>query len=317
MGVSFLHRPSVDVPIGTNDEDQNQNGDIDFDANDDDGDGDYTPTNNDGNEDNDDDNMLAVADDDSMPVADDDSIPVANANNKRKRSVKFAGATTSKKRTPKSKKATKKSTSKSSSGGNKDIMHNYDVVNVKTAKNCAQRWNTLFAARDSRKDLIKPSDITQSNNNEIADPFDCSDLIVPPSHELVNCEVAMGLERWRDLASRVVVEEDELDITTGTTNEKNRVGAPRLCDHELLIDGVHGGDRRKQRLLPYNFDYACKTEPSCENTSTKNTDASHQFPESFRYWTLHKLWITKRSHGTCSNRRKLRTSWRDCMLLAM
>jgi len=159
--------------------------------------------------------------------------------------------------------------------------------------------------------------ITQSNNNEIADPFDCSDLIVPPSHELVNCEVAMGLERWRDLASRVVVEEDEPDITTGTMNEKNRVGAPRLCDHELLIDGVHGGDRRKQRLLPYNFDYACKTEPSCENTSTKNTDASHQFPESFRYWTLHKLSITKRSYGTCSNRRKLRTNWRDCMLLAM
>jgi len=137
---------------------------------------------------------------------------------------------------------------------------------VKIAKKCAQRWDVLFAARDGRRTIASRSSI--NSNDDVGDAFDCSDLIVPPSHELINREVEMGIERWKDLASRVIVEEEDgpaadAPAAGGEIDEdgsKEAVAPPH--NHELLLDANVRGDRRKQRLMPHNFDYACKNETS-------------------------------------------------------
>ncbi|KAL7540416.1 hypothetical protein ACHAXR_010093 [Thalassiosira sp. AJA248-18] len=160
---------------------------------------------------------------------------------------------------------------------------NDDVTRVKTAKICAQRWDALFMARGSRKNTVNYSSFTTTeSNNSQDDVFDCSDLIIPPTHDLINQEVARGIERWKDLASRVIVEED--GPTTTTTTDKTTFDGEGSADedatvplrnHELLLDAAVRGDKRKQRLLPYKFDYACKKKPSDDNGSVvANEDSS-------------------------------------------
>ena len=162
---------------------------------------------------------------------------------------------------------------------------NDDITKVKTAKHCAKQWESLFQfqLRDSKKTTLKssPSSTTHSlgnntNNNSTQDVFNCKDLIIPPSHELVNNEVTIGIQRWKDLAARVIVEEDgpticktEDDGTTDT-NIDNKI---TLKNEELLLDAATSGDKRKHRLLPYNFDYICKKKrPSNNDTAAEDED---------------------------------------------
>lgn len=144
---------------------------------------------------------------------------------------------------------------------------NDDVTKIKTAKNCARRWNALFVARDSRK---KKTAISPSTTN---DAFDCSDLIIPPSHDLVNREAEKGIERWKDLAARVIVEEDGPTIAGKATEDRDSEGGVvPLRNHELLVDAAISGDKRKHRLLPYNFDYTCKRKKTSDTAADDDDD---------------------------------------------
>lgn len=152
---------------------------------------------------------------------------------------------------------------------NDDSMgNNDDVARAKTARRCARRWGALFAARDRRRATLAaagrraPPD---PDPNGDGDPFDCSDLVVPPPHVLVEREVEGGIRRWEELASRVVLEEDGPAVVSlgNAADGKDGSGgstAP-LRNDELLLDAKIRGNRRNQRLLPYDFDYACSRGP--------------------------------------------------------
>jgi len=158
---------------------------------------------------------------------------------------------------------------------------NDDITKVKTAKHCAKQWESLFQLRDSRKTSLKGTSstantISNNANNSTQDVFNFEDLIIPPSHELVNKEVDIGIQRWKDLAARVIVEEDgpticktEDGCTTDNIDGSSKI---TLKNEELLLDAATSGDKRKHRLLPYNFDYMCKKKnPSNDDRPTTTT----------------------------------------------
>lgn len=111
---------------------------------------------------------------------------------------------------------------------------NGDVIQLKSAENCAEQWESLFKLRD--RHFVAPT--TASSQDD--DPFDCSECIVPTTDELIKNEVERGLGRWTDLASRVIVNEDE-DWEDGP-------------DKHRILGASATGDQRKHRLLPYGFD---------------------------------------------------------------
>ena len=157
------------------------------------------------------------------------------------------------------------------------------ITKVKTAKQCAHQWKSLFMIRDNRKKNIISTttyNASQSNYNKQDTIFDCSDLIIPPSYELVNREVQQGIKRWKDLAGRTILEENGSAIGGGNGigstdillsedgDKKDNVSS--LRDSELILDAATGGDKRKQRILPYNFDYTCKKKR--RSSSATNND---------------------------------------------
>ena len=155
---------------------------------------------------------------------------------------------------------------------------NDDITKVKTAKHCAKQWESLFPLRYRHKTTLKSSSLSytsntvnnSTNNNSAQDVFNCKDLIIPPSHELVNNEVDIGIQRWKDLAARVIVEEDGPTICK-TEDGSDNVDSSKITlrNEELLLDAATSGDKRKHRLLPYNFDYMCKKKkPSNNGTPT-------------------------------------------------
>ena len=140
-----------------------------------------------------------------------------------------------KKRTRTSKKSTATTTNDQMMGDNTSTIKvcttkNDDITKVKTAKHCAKQWESLFQMRDSKKTTLKNtlstanttsiSDI-HTNNNCAQDVFNCEELIIPPSHELVNNEVDIGIQRWKDLAARVIIEEDGPTICKNEENGRS------------------------------------------------------------------------------------------------
>ena len=110
---------------------------------------------------------------------------------------------------------------------------NGDVIQLKSAENCAEQWESLFKLRD--RHFVAPPEVSQNS-----DPFDCSECIVPTADELIKNEVERGLGRWADLASRVIVDEDE--------------DWEDVPDKHRILGASATGDQRKHRLLPYGFD---------------------------------------------------------------
>ena len=192
------------------------------------------------------------------------------------------------------------------------MIANDTVIKLKTSKGCAQGWSNLLrlaaGRRTNHSNLLltreqqqqQPTHTTATKNNITDDTtslFDCSDLIIPPAYELINLEVAQGIKRWEDLASRVIVDEggdgddyyaygEEADGDNGgekfaandgdvEEEEEDEGGKslPKLRNRELLLDATSRGDKRKQRLLPYNFDYACKTTGPGTGDVSEETNA--------------------------------------------
>ena len=156
----------------------------------------------------------------------------------------------------------------SNKGSDQSLSFEEDIAKVRTAKDCAQRWSMLLMARDQRK----PLNITNHNNKE-TDPFDCSDLIVSPTAEIVEQEVSKAVQRWKDLNSRLVLEEEEASCNEDTSY---------LRDNPLIVDGTMAGDGRRQRLLPPNFDYKCERMPNDKSADTDTGDAGQQQQNYYR-----------------------------------
>ena len=154
---------------------------------------------------------------------------------------------------------------------------NDDVTKVKTAKDCARRWSLLLEASYASRRGIGDKHRASSSSHSSSSLFDCADLIVPPAHDLVNREVDDGVRRWNDLVARIVVNDgedvlddhdnrddycDDDDDGGGRDGGSAATSATRRTrrrrDYDLLLDATEGGDKRKQRLMPPGFDYACR-----------------------------------------------------------
>ena len=109
----------------------------------------------------------------------------------------------------------------------------------------------------------------RSNRPEENDAFDCSDLIVPSTSVLVEQQVQKAIEKWKDLDSRIVQEGD------GTFDDAGDADLPSDDDlddaaassQDFMVDGTMNGDRRRQRLLPPNFDYRCRNDPETNDVA--------------------------------------------------
>mmetsp|Transcript_15217 Transcript_15217/g.28631 ORF Transcript_15217/g.28631 Transcript_15217/m.28631 type:complete len:615 (-) Transcript_15217:15-1859(-) len=108
-----------------------------------------------------------------------------------------------------------------------------------TANQRIQQWQILLDQAYS-KDLPKPNypktfcstqeDLPSSTNddnnnsnenyNNVDDPFDCSDLIIPETKELVQGVLKGYIQEWRDLDSRLVLQQDQ-DHVYNDTNDNN------------------------------------------------------------------------------------------------
>lgn len=137
---------------------------------------------------------------------------------------------------------------------------NGDVIQLKSAENCAEQWESLFKLRD--RHFVAPPIVSQDD-----DPFDCSECIVPTADELIKNEVERGLGRWTDLASRVIVNEDE---DWEDTPDKHRI-----------LGASATGDQRKHRLLPYGFDITGQMPNDRDeaNSGTEHGQATENRPQ--------------------------------------
>jgi len=144
---------------------------------------------------------------------------------------------------------------------------NDDVVEAKSARDRARRWSHLLEAGAAA--AVAAHSTKLDNANDVDDDaslmFDCTDLIVPTSHELINREVELGIRRWHDLASRVIMDDNDGEERQNYDDDDDDEGGtatmmmpPRQRENDKLVDATSGGDKRKQRTMPYNFDYACK-----------------------------------------------------------
>lgn len=124
-------------------------------------------------------------------------------------------------------------------------MIDADIAKVRAPEECGKRWISLFEMRQHFR--------TQQNNNHAVDPFGCLDLIVPPTTEILEQQADKAIERWKDLDSRIVFE----DEGAGFYNETSA-----SADNNEIFDGTIVGDGRRQRLMPPNFDYKCASMPS-------------------------------------------------------
>jgi len=132
-----------------------------------------------------------------------------------------------------------------------DYLNDIDsLAKTRSAKACANRWSSILMARDNRKRAIMTNDANKKNVDAI---FDCSDLIIPPTTELLEREVGKAIERWKALDSRVI-ETDDMD--DGGSGGKSDAAISEDGSHKLV-----GGRPMKERMLPPNFDYQCRNKP--------------------------------------------------------
>ena len=149
-------------------------------------------------------------------------------------------------------------------GGEEYLVLDEDITKERTSLCCASRWGALLSATHQRKKC----NFTSEKDNGI-DPFDCSDLIVPSNTEIIEKEVAIAIQKWNDLDSRIVLEDDGVGLFDGVSAS---------ADDSVIIDGTMVGDGRRQRLMPPNFDYKCSSMSSDgdKDSGTANSDPEHQ-----------------------------------------
>lgn len=150
----------------------------------------------------------------------------------------------------------------------------YDYANdtdsfakIRSSKVCANRWSTILEARDNRSRITMMTNDTVNANVESI--FDCSDLIIPPTTELIEQEVGKAIEKWKALDSRVI----ETDYDNDGSGVKDDAVSSNNSDPA-------GGDQKstagrpKKELLPPNFDYQCRFPPPDNNEDDEGINTS-------------------------------------------
>ncbi len=106
--------------------------------------------------------------------------------------------------------------------------------------------------RDNRKKTFLTKNDANTTREAVDAMLDCSDLIIPPTAELLEREVQTAIENWKALDLRVIktdYEDDDDDNggggkTNGAKDESHKSARPI-----------------KERLLPPDFDYQCRKNP--------------------------------------------------------
>lgn len=187
------------------------------------------------------------------------SLPTSESQKPPKRGKRAAAADETK-RPPA---ATKRKYTKKQSIDTKqyDYLNDIDSLGkIRSAKVCANRWCSILMARDNRKRAITNNNNKDANETNVDVMFDCSDLIIPPTAELLEREAQTAIEKWKALDSRVI--KTDFDDIDGKSDGGS-------------VDGSHksvGGRPIKEPMLPPNFDYQCRQNkpPSDEQDDNNN-----------------------------------------------
>ena len=111
-----------------------------------------------------------------------------------------------------------------------------------TGREVEERWKTLLSRKRPRNEVTK--NLILSPNDEV-DPFDCSNIAVPPSKQMVEAVLADRIEKWKSLERRKVFK----DVEAGAPRAKgflvSRVRLPHHFDYESKLPGppLHEGDK--------------------------------------------------------------------------
>jgi len=143
-----------------------------------------------------------------------------------------------------------------------------------TLREFEKQWEALFR-RDAAR--VPPEDKTASllSPDDDDDPFDCSDVAVPPTHELVDKVAEEFVQQWKSLDDRKIAAVEDAgasadggDDNEGESKEGDRGNPPEQEENESVLPQKK---RQKQKAalpiwyerhvrLPEQFDYASKQD---------------------------------------------------------
>ncbi len=151
-----------------------------------------------------------------------------------------------------------------------DYANNIDsLAKLRSSKVCANRWRPIFEARDNRSRITMTMNDTENANVESI--FDCSDLIIPPTTELIEQEVGKAIEKWKALDSRVI-ETDCFNDNDGSSVKDDVASSNNSAPADGDQKSTAG--RPKKELLPPNFDYQCRLPPPDNNEDDEGNNNS-------------------------------------------
>ena len=135
------------------------------------------------------------------------------------------------------------------------------LAKVRSAKTCANRWSAILMARDNRKKAIMAKDSNNETSLGVNAMFDCSDLIIPPTAELLEIEAKKAMEKWNALDSRVINADVEDDDVGDKSDAASADGSTKLGRKRVI----------KEAMLPPNFDYQCRNKQPNYNEGEDNS----------------------------------------------
>ena len=138
-----------------------------------------------------------------------------------------------------------------------------------TLKQFEEQWQALFQ-RDAAVNHAATARGTSNDDEE--DPFDCSDLVIPTTHDLVDAVANEFVQRWQELDERKVLA-DAPDVSRNSETILGDDDAEEDCDDDeeekedetedtTLIHASFSGRKRRRQVrasrhirLPEHFDY--------------------------------------------------------------
>ena len=137
-------------------------------------------------------------------------------------------------------------------------------MDVTTPSESLRRWEALFAIPNSariRRRHRPPSDSSSKAGAAASaacasvsaedDPFDCSDVAVPPLPDQVERHVRQSIARWRNLDARRVIPEpsSSSSILTPFMTDLDIINAWSLKMDALLLPGIFAGILVGRRVI--------------------------------------------------------------------
>ena len=198
-------------------------------------------------------------------------------------------------------------------------------MEMTTAKERLSRWHDIC----NRRTIHRNSSSVRLKRKGEETYFDCSDLVIPSSTDLVQKELEKGVARWKELDSRCIVDETNIIPIMPTNEDRSGKGAGyrnkrprRTLTHEgdsaVMVED--GGDRDNDNLnwgchanrlrLPLNFDVTCQGDGPPEDSSCKRRVISLFHQETTNYET--ELWHIFKSIPTVEELEQANTQGTVC-----